>query len=65
MLEIPWQKISSILETYEVNGYTLKRRNLKKGIMFEVWVDGKLLHSTDNYSDFLKYAKDIIQKGKN
>ena len=63
VLEIPWIKYSSTLDTCEVGKYLLKRRTLLNGnVVFEVWRNRSLEYNTSSYFEFLKKVEPIILK---
>lgn len=59
MFEIPWIKQSSTIDTYEVKGHLLKRKQMGKKTIYEVWKSSTLQSNNLDYFGIIAEVKKI------
>jgi len=62
MFDIVWTRDNSTTDICRVRKYLLKRKKIKGGEVYEIWKDGKLHLDKLPYSEFIAYAKPIVEK---
>jgi len=61
MFDIVWARDSSTTDICRVRKYLFKRKKLKSGQVYEIWKGGELHVKELPYSEFMAYAKPILE----
>ena len=61
MIPILWKRYNSYCDTYELGNFLLKRKLMRGGMVYEIWMGRQLNYSSRDYSDFLRNAQPLLK----